>query len=46
MKSAFRLCFIYTSYQIACQEQTGIPGNTKALYILIVYLTGCTQGLG
>ena len=25
MKSAFRLCFIYNSYKIACQQQAGNP---------------------
>lgn len=36
MKSAFRLCFIYNSYKIACQERTGNPPVFLTFFIIRV----------
>lgn len=36
MKSAFRLCFIYNSYKIACQERAGNPPVFLTFFIIPV----------
>ena len=36
MKSAFRLCFIYNSYKIACQERAGDPPVFVTFFIIPV----------
>ena len=36
MKSAFRLCFIYNSYKIACQERAGNPPVFLTFFIILV----------
>lgn len=36
MKSAFRLCFIYNNYKIACQERAGNPPVFLTFFIIPV----------
>ena len=36
MKSVFRLCFIYNSYKIACQERAGNPPVFLTFFIIPV----------
>ena len=36
MKSAFRLCFIYNSYKIACQERAANPPVFLTFFIIPV----------